>query len=246
MLFRRVRKHVKAHDWFAVGVDFVIVVIGVYIGIQVSNWNDAARTLSLEDSYVSRVGDEIEQNIEIMQAEIEFAEQSSRTLRDFIAVMEDPTSSDSDVVESANAYLSRGVFFAKFRPVQTTFDELTATGNLDIIQDSVLRLALIDLHAFYDNGASTVASNNDWISQLEGNIYLGFDAARYDSRTSTLFEPRTLAESAAYIRENKDVLIRHAALSYWVKDRTLGLLESAIAQSNAVLDEVSRVQSDNR
>ena len=52
MLFRRVRKHVKAHDWFAVGVDFVIVVIGVYIGIQVSNWNDAARTLSLEGSYV--------------------------------------------------------------------------------------------------------------------------------------------------------------------------------------------------
>ncbi|MEO0368600.1 MAG: hypothetical protein AAF197_07420 [Pseudomonadota bacterium] len=41
MLLRRVTKQVKDQNWFAVGIDFAIVVIGVFIGIQVANWNDA-------------------------------------------------------------------------------------------------------------------------------------------------------------------------------------------------------------
>ena len=40
MLFRRVKEHVAKEDWFAVLVDFVIVVLGVFIGFQVTNWND--------------------------------------------------------------------------------------------------------------------------------------------------------------------------------------------------------------
>ena len=39
---RRIAEHVKTHNWFAVAIDFVIVVVGVFIGVQVSNWNDAA------------------------------------------------------------------------------------------------------------------------------------------------------------------------------------------------------------
>jgi hypothetical protein len=37
---RRVTGHVQKQDWFAVGVDFAIVVVGVFVGIQVSNWID--------------------------------------------------------------------------------------------------------------------------------------------------------------------------------------------------------------
>ena len=40
MLFRRIKAHVEKENWFAVVVDFIIVVVGVYIGIQVANWND--------------------------------------------------------------------------------------------------------------------------------------------------------------------------------------------------------------
>ena len=41
MLFRRIKAHVEKENWFAVGVDFAIVVIGVFIGLQVANWNEA-------------------------------------------------------------------------------------------------------------------------------------------------------------------------------------------------------------
>ncbi|MEM7728529.1 MAG: hypothetical protein AAF311_04560 [Pseudomonadota bacterium] len=41
MILRRIRAHVEAENWFAVFLDFAIVVLGVFIGIQVANWNTA-------------------------------------------------------------------------------------------------------------------------------------------------------------------------------------------------------------
>lgn len=43
MILRRVIEHVRIQNWFAVALDFIIVVVGVFIGIQVANWNDAGK-----------------------------------------------------------------------------------------------------------------------------------------------------------------------------------------------------------
>jgi hypothetical protein len=41
MVIRRVRQHVASHNWFAVFIDLVIVVVGVFLGTQANNWNQA-------------------------------------------------------------------------------------------------------------------------------------------------------------------------------------------------------------
>ena len=41
MVIRRVREHVASHNWFAVFIDLVIVVVGVFLGTQANNWNEA-------------------------------------------------------------------------------------------------------------------------------------------------------------------------------------------------------------
>jgi hypothetical protein len=41
MLLRRINEHVKAQNWFAVAIDFIIVVVGVFMGIQIGNWNES-------------------------------------------------------------------------------------------------------------------------------------------------------------------------------------------------------------
>lgn len=38
---RRVVEQLKHQHWMAVGIDLLIVVVGVFIGMQVSNWNEA-------------------------------------------------------------------------------------------------------------------------------------------------------------------------------------------------------------
>lgn len=55
MLLRRVMQHVKDQNWVAVGIDFVIVVVGLFIGIQVASWNNARRDREAEALYLDRL-----------------------------------------------------------------------------------------------------------------------------------------------------------------------------------------------
>ena len=55
MLLRRVIDHVREQNWTAVGVDFVIVVFGVFVGIQVSNWNEARQGTDQQQRYLERL-----------------------------------------------------------------------------------------------------------------------------------------------------------------------------------------------
>ena len=64
MLLRRVIEHVSAQNWTAVGIDFVIVVVGVFIGIQVANWNDARAFNDRERELLIELKREIELSIE--------------------------------------------------------------------------------------------------------------------------------------------------------------------------------------
>ena len=41
MIFRRVKAHIENENWFAVFIDFLIVVVVVFFGIQFSNWNES-------------------------------------------------------------------------------------------------------------------------------------------------------------------------------------------------------------
>jgi hypothetical protein len=58
---------VYAQNWFAVGVDFVIVVVGVYIGIEVANWNDVRSNKIGLVASLERLDKEVSQNIDIIE-----------------------------------------------------------------------------------------------------------------------------------------------------------------------------------
>ena len=62
MLLRRITKHVNDQNWLAVGIDFVIVVIGVFIGIQVANWNDARNDAEREQQVLLELLDDLRQD----------------------------------------------------------------------------------------------------------------------------------------------------------------------------------------
>ncbi|MEO8141619.1 MAG: hypothetical protein ABI617_03065, partial [Sphingomicrobium sp.] len=39
MIFKRFAANLRAQNWSAIGIEFAIVVAGVFVGTQVSNWN---------------------------------------------------------------------------------------------------------------------------------------------------------------------------------------------------------------
>jgi hypothetical protein len=61
-MIRRLHEHLQSHNWFAVAIDLAIVVAGVFLGIQVSNWNQARIDHDRATSYRQRLIDELEFN----------------------------------------------------------------------------------------------------------------------------------------------------------------------------------------
>ncbi|GJL92749.1 hypothetical protein [Hyphococcus sp.] len=55
MILRRVIEHVKHQNWTAIALDFVIVVMGVFMGIQLGNWNAARIAEAQADDLLQRM-----------------------------------------------------------------------------------------------------------------------------------------------------------------------------------------------
>ncbi len=60
MLLRRISKHVTEQNWFAVFIDFLIVVVGVFIGIQVANWNAERVERQKEQGYLIHLVEDVQ------------------------------------------------------------------------------------------------------------------------------------------------------------------------------------------
>lgn len=71
MILRRITEHVKTQNWFAVGLDFAIVVVGVFIGIQVANWNEARSNEVLARDYIGRLATDVELELALWQRAID-------------------------------------------------------------------------------------------------------------------------------------------------------------------------------
>jgi hypothetical protein len=59
MLLRSVMRHFRNQEWTAIGLDLLIVIVGVFIGLQVQQWADGQKQARMENFYTQRLHDEI-------------------------------------------------------------------------------------------------------------------------------------------------------------------------------------------
>ena len=50
MILRRIVENVRARDWFTVMIEFLIVVVGIFVGLEDSNWNEEGKSTAQERS----------------------------------------------------------------------------------------------------------------------------------------------------------------------------------------------------
>jgi hypothetical protein len=65
MIPRRLTKHVKDHNWFAVIIDLAVVIIGVFIGIQVSNWNQSVKDRDRTDRVIETLRTSLSDSVRV-------------------------------------------------------------------------------------------------------------------------------------------------------------------------------------
>jgi hypothetical protein len=80
MLLRSISKHVKDQNWFAVGTDLIVVVVGVFVGIQVANWNEERLEAERKQQIVEAIITDINDSIGVQQG---FVDQIDAGLREW-------------------------------------------------------------------------------------------------------------------------------------------------------------------
>lgn len=145
MLLRRVTKHVKDQNWFAVGIDFIIVVVGVFIGIQVANWNDAR---SDEHNYQNAMVRLAEENFEALDQLEEFQPDVEAKLAEVQAAILVLQTCETDGAAEAKLNHGLNVIRGSSTPQAATLalDQLVNDVSLLARQNTTIRTVLREYH----------------------------------------------------------------------------------------------------
>jgi hypothetical protein len=138
VILRRITEHVKAQNWFAVAIDFVIVVVGVFIGIEVSNWNAARADRNREQVLIQRVA----ADFEAIESRL-----SDNSLAAIDTVSEAITRADAPgTAQEIDAFgdALHQVFNSRVPAWRSaTFVEMQSSGDLNLLRNAPLKSALI-------------------------------------------------------------------------------------------------------
>jgi hypothetical protein len=159
MILRRVIEHVREQNWTAVCIDFVIVVVGVFVGIQVANWNEARLETQRAQGFLERLSGDLDQELIEIDRRIAYVGRSIEYGEAALAWAEDGTLAQGSAWQTVLAFFQASRILP-YTPVDTTYREMSSAGQLGLVRDAKLRASLTE---YFVSGSLTRA---DYILRL--------------------------------------------------------------------------------
>jgi hypothetical protein len=220
MILRRVIDHIGRQAWTAIVIEFVIVVIGIFVGLQVNNWNTERANRALESTHLAQLAKDIRSDLAEMDRILHvstvrmsvlnrlLAEASGKPMPDGfdsprgrIEVEKAPPFPDHDPNSVGIALFILSTLDGN----RSTYQTIINTGGLGIIRDSRLVREILDYYASVDGVRSFEAGLSENRDKLvEAERELGISPVQGQS----------LAEFAMILHANAPLLA--AAQNYWL------------------------------
>jgi hypothetical protein len=135
-VIRRIFQNIRKQDWTAVVIELVVVTLGVFIGVQVSNWNGDLETDRKSALFTSRLKADLREEAWGYEMQVGYYQQ----------VLRNATTAE-DALAGRAQLSDEALLVAVFRATQynayirrrATYDELTSTGEIGLIRDTALR-----------------------------------------------------------------------------------------------------------
>jgi len=149
-MLKRIAHYIRHHDWFAVGIEVLVVVIGLLLAFQFDRWREGRAEHQQERAYVDRLIADvqtdlpgIEYAIALGRLRLELVDLLMRVAEDPLAATATPTLFMGAITQAAYTYTPELTSY--------TFENLRSTGDLRLIRDETVKNTLF---AYYGNDAS--------------------------------------------------------------------------------------------
>ena len=228
MIFKRAAAKLKAQDWTAIGIELAIVVIGVFIGILVANWNQARIERRDLGQIIERLSGDIDRRLDVARGNRLYFETTGRYAKTaFAGWAGDPAVSDSTFAIAA--YQASQI--TAFNTGDQVYATLLGGDQIRKVRNVALRDAIIRVLNFNGEPISLQALRSRYRDEvrsvlpdaLQEAVREGCGDVASSPTTSTRLppkcdiqiEPALAAQSAAALRahpELVDELNQHRAM----------------------------------
>ena len=142
-MLRRMTQALRRQDWTTIAVEFVLLVCGVFLGIQAANWNQERAARIQSDLFTQRLREDL--RIETWSRAALNAYHASVRLnaRKTLAALEGKADLSNEALLIAAYRASQYGELVRYRG---TYDELTSTGNIGLIKDRLLRKMATEIY----------------------------------------------------------------------------------------------------
>ncbi len=136
MILRRLVAHMKDQHWTAFAIELAIVVVGVFIGMQASNWNQQRATEEQSAVFTARLKADLREEDWGYRFLIAYNHEVLVNANQAVGAL-DGTAPLPDEALLVSAY--RATQYRNWVRRRATYDELVSTGAIGLIRDQNLR-----------------------------------------------------------------------------------------------------------
>jgi len=143
MILRRLSQSLKEQNWTAICIEFVLLVSGVFLGIQVANWNQEREANQKSKVFTERLREDLRQEAFGYQYLIEYNRDVLSSAEKAVNALtgKTPLSNEQLLI---NAY--RATQYKQPQRYRATYDELLSTGNIGLVKNEKLRLTAMRVY----------------------------------------------------------------------------------------------------
>jgi hypothetical protein len=146
MILRRLSQSLKEQNWTAILIEFILLVAGVFLGIQVSNWNAARADDVRAQTYLLRIKDNLNYDLQAIERREVFWRQVIDYGNSAIRYAETGELVDGSKGKTVLAFYQASQLWP-WLTNDTTYQELSNGGELGLIKDGNFRESLTKYYA---------------------------------------------------------------------------------------------------
>jgi len=145
MILRRLAGALRGQDWFTVVLEILIVVVGIFMGLQVNDWNQARQDRAVETRYLERLQRDLLTDLDRLDRSEQLATRRMQQIELLVDGIADPEVAARKPGQFIEAVEKAG--WAAYRPMTpNAYLELVSTGRTTLIQSESIRDTLADYY----------------------------------------------------------------------------------------------------